>query len=66
MSLMIGCFAHVSDEETSVDPEELDEARWFSREEIRRAYNDPSSVDFGIPGRIAIAHHIIKAWSEGA
>jgi len=66
MSLMIGCFAHVSDEETSVDPEELDEARWFSREEILQAYADPSSVDFGIPGRIAIAHHIIKAWSEGA
>ncbi len=65
MSLMIGCFAHVADEETTVDPEELDEARWFSREEILQAYADPSSVDFGIPGRIAIAHHIIKAWSEG-
>jgi NAD+ diphosphatase len=66
MSLMIGCFAHVADEETMVDPEELDEARWFSREEILQAYADPGSVDFGIPGRIAIAHHIIKAWSERA
>lgn len=63
MSLMIGCFAHVVDEAFTVDPEELEEARWFDRDEILRAYDDPDSVDFGIPGRIAIAHHIIKAWS---
>jgi NAD+ diphosphatase len=63
MSLMLGCFAHVTDEELNVDPEELEEARWFSRDEILRAYESPESVDFGVPGRIAIAHHIIKAWS---
>jgi NAD+ diphosphatase len=63
MSLMLGCFAHVSDEEITVDPEELAGARWFTREEIVRAQESPESVDFGIPGRIAIAHHIIKAWS---
>jgi NAD+ diphosphatase len=64
MSLMIGCFAHVTGEEINVDPEELAEARWFSREEIARAFEAPESVDFGIPGRIAIAHHLIKAWAE--
>jgi NAD+ diphosphatase len=64
MSLMIGCFAHVTGEETTVDPEELDNARWFSREEIRLALEDPTAVDFGVPGEIAIAHHLIKAWSE--
>lgn len=63
MSLMIGCFAHVTDEAFTVDPEELAGARWFSREEILRAQQSPESVDFGIPGRIAIAHHLIKAWS---
>ena len=63
MSLMIGCFAHASGEALNVDPEELDDARWFSREEIRRALESPESVDFGIPNRIAIAHHLIKAWS---
>jgi NAD+ diphosphatase len=64
MSLMIGCFAHVSDTDFTVDPEELEEARWFSREEILRARESPEEVDFGIPGRIAIAHHLIKAWSD--
>jgi NAD+ diphosphatase len=63
MSLMIGCFAHVKDENLDVDPEELEEARWFTRDEIRGALDAPESVDFGVPGRIAIAHHLIKAWS---
>jgi NAD+ diphosphatase len=63
MSLMVGCFAHVTDETLRVDPEELEEARWFSRDEIRLAYEQPDAVDFGVPGRIAIAHHLIKAWS---
>ncbi len=63
MSLMLGCFARVTDETLQVDPEELDEARWFTREEIRRAYEEPHRVDFGIPGRIAIAHHLIRDWA---
>ena len=63
MSLMIGCFAHVTNDALKVDPEDLAEARWFSRAEICRAVASPDAVDFGIPGRIAIAHHLIKAWS---
>jgi len=65
MSLMIGCFAHVVDDEIDVDPEELAEARWFTRDEIRRAYEAPGEVDFSVPGRIAIAHHLIRDWSAG-
>lgn len=65
-SLMIGCFAHVTGEQETIDPWELDGARWFTREEIRRAIADPDPEKhgFGVPGRIAIAHHIIKEWSE--
>jgi NAD+ diphosphatase len=63
-NLMIGCFAHVSNEEVTVDPVELSGARWFSREEIRHALDFPDSVEFGIPGQIAIAHHLIRAWTE--
>lgn len=63
LSLMIGCFAHVTGEEVDVDPEELSEARWFTRAELRRAIYEPESVDFGLPGPIAIAHHLIKSWS---
>jgi len=66
MSIMIGCFAHVTGEALTVDPEELEEARWFSRDQIRQAFDSPDSVDFGVPGEIAIAHHLIKAWCEQA
>lgn len=63
-NLMIGCFAHVTSDELNVDPVELSGARWFSREEIGRALDDPQSVDFGLPGSIAIAHHLIRAWVD--
>ncbi len=65
-SLMIGCFAHVTSEQETVDPLELDGARWFTRDEIRMALLDPNPEKhgFGIPGSIAIAHYIIKDWSE--
>jgi NAD+ diphosphatase len=65
-SLMIGCFAHVTGEQETVDPLELDGARWFTRDEIRKAIVDPNPEKhgYGIPGPIAIAHHIIKDWSE--
>lgn len=70
LSLMLGCFAHVADEEINVDPEELAEARWFSREEIRAMVaraatgpDDPSQVS--LPGPVAIAHHICRRWSHG-
>lgn len=65
-SLMIGCFARVTSEVEAVDPVELDGARWFTRDEIRKAIVDPDPAKhgFGVPGPVAIAHHIIKDWSE--
>ena len=65
-ALMIGCFAHVTSEQETVDPLELDGARWFTREELRKAVHDPDREKHGfeIPGPIAIAHHIIKEWSD--
>jgi NAD+ diphosphatase len=65
-SLMIGCFAHVTSEQETVDPVELDGARWFTRDQIRAAVAepDPAKHGFGVPGPVAIAHHIIKDWSD--
>jgi NAD+ diphosphatase len=65
---MIGCFAHVTSDQEDVDPVELDGARWFTREEIRRAVFDPDPArhGYGVPGSVAIAHHIIRDWCEQA
>ncbi len=65
MNLMIGCFAHATSDELTIDPDELDTARWFSLDEVRRAIEAPDpSLGFSVPGRIAIAHHLIKDWVE--
>jgi len=69
-SLMIGFLAEALTEEITVDPEELAEARWFSRDEIREMVaraaggtDDPTQVS--VPAPIAIAHHICRRWSNG-
>jgi NAD+ diphosphatase len=63
-SLMIGCFAHATSDQESVDPVELESATWFTRDQIRAAYEDPGPRhEFHVPGTIAIAHHLLKAWA---
>jgi NAD+ diphosphatase len=69
-SLMIGFLAEALTEEITVDAEELAEARWFTRDEIRdmvaRAVagsDDPARAS--LPAPIAIAHHICRRWASG-
>jgi NAD+ diphosphatase len=69
-SLMLGFLAEALTEDIAVDPEELAEARWFSRREIREMVDraaagadDPAQVS--LPQPIAIAHHICRRWSYG-
>ena len=65
-SLMIGCLAEAKDTQIAIDEEELSDVRWFSREEIIRAFEAQAkgeSHDFYLPGSIAIAHHLIKYWA---
>jgi NAD+ diphosphatase len=69
-TLMMGFLCQALSEEITVDPEELAEARWFSRDEIRAMVaraatgeEDPTQVS--VPGPVAIAHHICRRWSYG-
>jgi NAD+ diphosphatase len=69
-SLMMGFLCEALTEEITVDPEELAEARWFHRDEIRamvaRAASGPDDpTQVSVPGPIAIAHHICRRWSNG-
>ena len=59
-SLMIGCMAEALTEEVHVDGNELQEARWFDRDEMRPLFDSPSRrldpdpvslVDTKLPGR---------------
>jgi NAD+ diphosphatase len=59
-SLMIGCFAEALDDKITIDETELDDARWFSREDCQAAFDGDGP--FGCPPPFAIAHHLLKSW----
>jgi len=63
-SLMIGCHAEAISEEIVIDRAELDDARWFDREEVAQMLlrRHPDGLTATVP--VAIAYHIIRAWVE--
>ena len=64
MSLMIGCHAEALTRDISVDPAELEGARWFDREEAALMLLRRHPQGLGTPPPVAIAHHIIRSWVE--
>ncbi|HMA55135.1 MAG TPA: NAD(+) diphosphatase [Pseudolabrys sp.] len=63
-SLMIGCHAEALTREIVVDREELEDARWFTKEEIATMLMRKHPQGLTTPPPVAIAHHIIRAWVE--
>jgi len=63
-TLMIGCHADAVTTDISMDDEEMADVRWFPREEVLLALAGENE-NLAVPGPIAIAHHIIKAWASG-
>ncbi|XP_063852521.1 NAD(P)H pyrophosphatase NUDT13, mitochondrial-like [Scylla paramamosain] len=75
-SLMTGCFAEVEKQSLDIDKDELQDARWFSKEEVGAALaridanpnlrlrGNPSGELF-VPPPGAIAFHLISHWFKG-
>jgi NAD+ diphosphatase len=63
-SLMIGCHAEALSREIIVDRTELDDARWFDREEVATMLLRSHPDALTTPPTVAIAYHIIRAWVE--
>jgi NAD+ diphosphatase len=63
-SLMIGCYAEALSTEIVVDRNELEDARWFHREEAASMLLRRHPAGLTTPPPVAIAHHIIRAWVE--
>ena len=60
-SLMLGFVARVEgDTELRPDPEEIEEARWFSRDELREGAGPRA-----LPPPVSIARHILDRWVAG-
>ena len=62
-SPMLGFFAEAETMAITVDRSEMADVRWFSREEVLLALVGESE-NLVVPGPIAIAHHLIKAWAS--
>jgi NAD+ diphosphatase len=64
-SLMIGLMAEVEEGEATPDQTELEEVRWFTRQEARELIG-ASLPGARAPGSMAIAYQLIKAWADEA
>ncbi len=62
-SLMIGCFAEADGRGLEVDRVELEDARWFSREETVALIERRHPARLTAPTQMAIAHHLLKRWA---
>jgi NAD+ diphosphatase len=58
-SLMLGFRATAASTQIRVDADEIAEANWYSRDELRAAIDNG---DLLLPPPVSIAHHIIVAW----
>jgi NAD+ diphosphatase len=65
-SIMIGCHGEAESEALAVDREELEDARWFSREEVRLMLRREHPDGLFAPPPVAIAHHLLREWAEAA
>ncbi|KAJ8380955.1 hypothetical protein SKAU_G00017330 [Synaphobranchus kaupii] len=61
-SLMIGCLAVAVSTHIKVDENEIEEARWFTRQQVIDIFTKNSQPAFTMPPRQAIAHQLIKYW----
>jgi NAD+ diphosphatase len=63
-SLMIGCHAEALTRDIVVDREELEDARWFDKDEVVTMLLRKHTEGLTTPPPVAIAHHVIRAWVE--
>lgn len=61
-SLMVGFTAEADDNAVTVDGDELEDARWFTRDELRRGLADGTLL---LPSEVSIAHRLVSEWLAG-
>jgi NAD+ diphosphatase len=65
-SLMIGCFAEAESTEITIDPTELDDAKWFTRDQvIAMIENSESGEGLRMPPALSLAHQLARRWLAG-
>jgi NAD+ diphosphatase len=64
-SIMIGCIAEALSRDLSLDDKELEDARWFRREEVRQMLDRTHPSGLISPSKVAIAYLLTAAWAKG-
>lgn len=64
-SLMLGCVGEALGDALTVDRDELEDARWFDRDELRLMLADTHPQGLRVPPPVAIAHHLVRRFVEG-
>lgn len=59
-SLMIGAYVEAKSTKIAVDLEELEDCRWFSRDEVRQMLAGTHPDGLGVPAKMSIASHLIR------
>lgn len=62
-SLMIGCQGQAITTDITIEPVEMADVRWFSKDEAADALYKKTKQLY-LPGSMAIAHHLIRSWIE--
>jgi NAD+ diphosphatase len=62
-SLMIGCIGDALEDEIKLDQQELEDARWFSRDEVRQMLDKTHPLGLSCPPKLAIANLLIRFWA---
>lgn len=61
--LMIACVGEAQDDTITIDPNELQDAKWVSRDDVRKALASDPEASFLAPPRYAIAHTLLTIWA---
>jgi NAD+ diphosphatase len=64
--LMIGCIAKVESDALTLDSNELNDAIWVDRDEVRAALRGDEEARFHMRFPLAIAYTLLTAWANGA
>jgi NAD+ diphosphatase len=64
-SLMIGAIAHARTRRLVIDAKELEDARWFPRDDVRLMLDNQHHEGFSCPPKLAVANLLIRAWAAG-
>lgn len=64
-SLMIGCVGYAKTTDIKINPDEIEEARWFTRDEVKLMADRKHPENWWTPGKQAIACALIDAFIRG-